>query len=1782
MTRRTDRSDVLEQNVSTLLESGGEAPKLDAGSRARIRTELIARHGVAERVKTRVRVPRLAIGVGLAAAAVAALIVMRFVAGGGSAGPGAHTLADGTTYIAKDGAHLAVLGPRRVRVEGEVLLDVARGPGRFVVETARGTIEVLGTRFLVDAEPARTLTAVVRGEVKLATDQGSVVVHAGEQAVAEPGRPPTRGPAPRLSHLVSWAKAARRRAEGSLEPARHGTLFARDPGVRHGHRSADEYPLPLKQLTLDVVVEDQVARVALDQTFHNPQGRVLEGVYKFAIPPDAALQRLAMYVGGKLTESAVVERMRARRIYEQLVYREIDPALLEYAGTGRLNLRVYPLPPNQDKRLMVAYTQSLAKLYDGYTLAIPLPEVDQPVGDMVVRARIAGCANCELSSPSHRIEVERSGDDAIVTYHQTRETIGDSFVVHVRDTRREPTVARYTEGGDRYLMVRAPAALDRTAREYRPRTWVILDDVSASRSALELRAQADLIDAFLRELDEQDKVAVVTFDVEARQKMAPTRVIDVDRRVVRAALADEGGVGATDIEKALAAALPLVANVDPDDAMIVYLGDGVITSGPRQLDVLRARLAGKAHFIGIGVGDGPDTETLGALAAATGGYATTFDLADDLGWRAFDLIAALHTSRVTGVTARLVDAAGQLVPATAYLRSPQLADGEQVELVAKLASDAIPAALELSGTRGGAPWHQRIELTTGASDEAAFLPRLWAHQHIAARLLAKHEPVVVPPCTATATTRTAAAVTCPTELQLRQQRDEEIRKEVVALGKQYFLLSRHTSLLVLEDDAMYARYGVRKGAGDTWAPYAMPAKLPVGATPSPASIPSDVADDAELVREPLQIFYSTGYADGWNEESEARFSASLDTVGLGRFGTIGHGSGIGAGYGMGWLRGRGDVADQTRLTLGLVNAQDKEPTVSAGERGSDVAGATAEPRAGFDPVERNAAPMESKRASVSTWEMQRGGGGFLDPRRLARRRANYHAASYRWYGAGPVQPARLRSPNETAFDDVTAFIPALVRDAADDWREQLHAGASGPIPSPGASSGSGARRTTPAIDDAARRLLAEARRRLPPGIYRWNGLEIAVDAARRFAWRRTTDAGLDETAVFDGTTLARRYPELGLSATRAAGDDAVALSLAYLPIWIADPAQYARWFEVRARGAHEVTLATRESGTPRIVLVLAFDDQARLISITDADGTKLVDVTWNASGPTAARVDGEPIAVGFTPDVIADATSWGPSTASAVVVELPTRVPGYWRARVDREQPGTPAWRHAQRQLMASLAALQDRPALYRAYDELREHGGVELGDLALASGGVATATTDKQLAAALAPVSIAGTPLAHYLVAGRAYGKAPRPARIAPQVQDGLVGALWTLRSVEAKVAAHQTRAAIDELVAMGNRALVLRVVGAWVATQPYDITAADVERAWHSVATGDYTNLARAQAAQTLYNHGTYDAAADQVAQLVSQLDLTAMPPQLAIASYAFTSSRRGAAGYQLVYATWRDRVLAGDSFAHVMALVPLASEHPGDIPALLARAGVLAGSGTARKLAVARTAIQYGQPALAQTIVDAQLKSSPSRELYQLAAQLALGQGRIADALALLERAQQAAAGEPVELSTVRAELAQILTVAQQLAMQSSGAAREQAVARALEWARRWRLIDPGNPDIDRQAGNMLLAVGDGAGAWRQLSSAIERDPWSGSGYTTVADAFERQGKVAEALPLWQQAIVIDQTDPTPRLRKAQALIALGRTQEGDALLAQITRRHWHDMWSGVVYQAKNLLARGTQAK
>ncbi|HET9989046.1 MAG TPA: hypothetical protein VFQ65_11000, partial [Kofleriaceae bacterium] len=945
------------------------------------------------------------------------------------------------------------------------------------------------------------------------------------------------------------------------------------------------------------------------------------------------------------------------------------------------------------------------------------------------------------------------------------------------------------------------------------------------------------------------------------------------------------------------------------------------------------------------------------------------------------------------------------------------------------------------------------------------------------------------------------------------------------------------------------------------------------ATPTPTLA---IADDAELVRSPLQVFYNYG---GYNEQRRA------DMVFHARFGEDAPGDLA--------LRSIGDNVHRERVSLDRDRWAVENPLgdpLDSLEKTKDANGeaqtratsadATAASQPEPDTASENKVQQVVTTMALDEGKMGKRGGDDFEQAEIYGGFLGDSGGGYGfgtighgsgvgygygvgglgaggggqgkgglWYGPQSFTTL-LASPSALQFQDLTAFVPALFDDGADHLRRRL------------------GKPSTHTISDAARALLAKARE-LPSGVYRWGDRDLAVDGAHRFGWRRTTDDNLAETAAYDGATWTRRYAELGLDVVRPVATDDVALGLAYLPIWIADPMHYAQYFDVTAKD-REVTLATKG----KTVYVLAFDAQARLVAVRDGSGKTLLEIAWGTTGPMAAKLAGESIVVGFTPQVIADAGAWAHGGAAAgVAVELPGHTMDYWRKQVAAQQVGSRAWRRAERQLIVAADAQRNPSSAYDAFAQLRDHGGVELGDLVLASSGLTSAANDELVAKVVA--SFPQQPVATFIATQRAYGKHPVPSALlgvpGTGFGTGFLGALAQLRLVDAQLAARDAKAAASTLDAMPAAATELRLAAASAAGQQWDLPLEPLLHMWDAVAVGATKNVVRMQAATLAYGRAQYEVAAQRLASLVEQLDLDAAPPQLANAQYYFNQSRRGTAGWELVYAQWRGKVLAGSSYDHVMALLPAAQQHQDVLPAL-ARAAELAGDSTERQVELARMALTSGQSGWARAKIAALVAKSPTREVYQLAAQIAQSTGDVAEALTDLERAEDLAAGERVDLATVRAELAQIVAVAQQLAQQTTGAERDRTVQRALQWGERWRAIDGGNPQIDRALGDLLLAVGDEAGAWRQLSTVIERDPWSGTGYMTVAETFERRGKVADSLAYWQQAIVIDQTNPTPRLRKAQALITLGRADEGERLLHDITSQKWHDTWSGVVYQAQ----------
>ena len=118
-------------------------------------------------------------------------------------------------------------------------------------------------------------------------------------------------------------------------------------------------PLSLKYHRVTVEIDDQVARTKIDQVFLNDFHRDIEGTYIFPLPKGANITDFAMYINGERISAELLERDKARQIYQDIVNRMKDPALLEYFDRDLFKVRVYPIPAHGEKRIQLKYAEVL-------------------------------------------------------------------------------------------------------------------------------------------------------------------------------------------------------------------------------------------------------------------------------------------------------------------------------------------------------------------------------------------------------------------------------------------------------------------------------------------------------------------------------------------------------------------------------------------------------------------------------------------------------------------------------------------------------------------------------------------------------------------------------------------------------------------------------------------------------------------------------------------------------------------------------------------------------------------------------------------------------------------------------------------------------------------------------------------------------------------------------------------------------------------------------------------------------------------------------------------------------------------------------------------------------------------------------------------------------------------------------------------------------------------------------------------------------------------------------
>lgn len=519
----------------------------------------------------------------------------------------------------------------------------------------------------------------------------------------------------------------------------------------------------LNSVDIAIDVEGFIARTRMELVFANPNGRVLEGEFVFPLSPGQTVSGYELEVEGQMRAGVVVPKQTARVAFEDTIRQQIDPGLAELTRGNVFRTRLYPIPAQGTKRIALSFEQVLPDEGDHLRYVLPMAfESSVRQFKVKVEARALDAATTSApASPDPALAFDRVGEAWVASLE--RSDVQPQRELTFRIPQRagsidwllaadplDPTWQTWVARVDTGMPV-----TDETAPA--PRRMVVYYDASASARDRDRERELAALQRYLAGLDRVD-VDLIAF----RDAAEPARRFTVTGGNADAlieainALPLDGGssYGAIDF------------NVARQAQLAVIIGDGLSNFGaaePTPLAVGQSLLVHVLH-----AAQKLDAARLDALARQGGGvridlmHSDADAAAAALGRRPWRLLAVDSGEAVCN----------DLSPAA------PVAVGRQLLISGRCRNLDSAAGLELVFGRGGdAPVH-RVALkgagTKVRGDMATSVHRLWAQAHLA-------------------------------ELDAQPTPDVEA---ITALATRYAVVTRHTSLLVLDRIEDYVRYRI--------------------------------------------------------------------------------------------------------------------------------------------------------------------------------------------------------------------------------------------------------------------------------------------------------------------------------------------------------------------------------------------------------------------------------------------------------------------------------------------------------------------------------------------------------------------------------------------------------------------------------------------------------------------------------------------------------------------------------------------------------------------------------------------------------------------------------------------------------------------------------------------------------------------------------------------------------------------------------------------------------------
>ncbi|EJL59504.1 TonB-dependent outer membrane receptor, SusC/RagA subfamily, signature region [Flavobacterium sp. CF136] len=275
--------------------------------------------------------------------------------------------------------------------------------------------------------------------------------------------------------------------------------FAQSPELTVKGDEAEK--VRMSQLIVNVKVVGNIAYTTAEMHFFNSGSRQMEAELIFPLPENVSVSRYAIDINGKIREAVPVNKNKGKQVFEAVEHRRVDPGLLEKVDGNNFRTRIYPLMPNGERIVIIGYEEELSAS-DKNNLAYQLvSRYPKKLDKFEINVSVLGAS----SSPS---VAENSGETiAFTNWNQSFQTSlkkenyqpSEKLLFKIPIQQNIPSVVMQNTGGQHYFYGNIFIEGNEIAKKPSASIGLIWDN-SLSCQTRDLKKELDLLDAYFQKI----------------------------------------------------------------------------------------------------------------------------------------------------------------------------------------------------------------------------------------------------------------------------------------------------------------------------------------------------------------------------------------------------------------------------------------------------------------------------------------------------------------------------------------------------------------------------------------------------------------------------------------------------------------------------------------------------------------------------------------------------------------------------------------------------------------------------------------------------------------------------------------------------------------------------------------------------------------------------------------------------------------------------------------------------------------------------------------------------------------------------------------------------------------------------------------------------------------------------------------------------------------------------------------------------------------------------------